>query len=159
MDSTGSIVQSESSRLLGKAASSTLREGRDPNSMETAAVAGHSAVLLLEDDEAVVTRIGQCLGQGDYRTLAVSNVEMACSLAQKRAVAVVLLNWRLLTRLGGSALVTELRRRSPHAHLPMIVISADHSELMEANHLGIDDYLPNPFQAEDLLHVVDEHCR
>jgi DNA-binding response OmpR family regulator len=158
MDSTGSIVQSDSSHLLGKSLSSTTREGRDRVSGDAAAVAGFSTVLLLEDDPEVVARIAHCLSQGDYRTLAVATVEMACALAQKRAVAVVLLNWRLLTQLGGSALVNELRRRSPHAHLPMIVISAEHSELMEATQLGIDDYLPNPFHADDLLHVVDEYC-
>lgn len=116
-------------------------------------------VLLLEDDKEVATRIAQCLARGDYRTMAVADVDMACSLAQKRSVAVVLLNWRLLGRLGGSALIDELRRRSPHNHLPMIVISAEKNELWEANQLGIDDYLPNPFHADDLLHVVDEHCR
>jgi len=161
MDSTGSIVQSGSSCLLGKPASSA-REGaagRDSFSGEITSVGGFSTVLLLEDDPDVATRITQCLSRGDYRTLAVSEVEMACALAQKRTVAVVLLNWRLLTRLGGSTLVDELRRRSPHVHLPMIVISADHSELMEANQLGIDDYLPNPFRSDDLLHVVDEYCR
>jgi DNA-binding response OmpR family regulator len=123
------------------------------------AVGAYPTVLLLEEDPEIATRIAQCLSAGDYRTLAVSQAETVCQLVQKRQVAVVLLNWRLLTRLGGSTLIAELRRRSPHSHLPMIVISADHSELMEANQLGIDDYLPNPFRADDLLHVVDEHCR
>jgi DNA-binding response OmpR family regulator len=148
MDSTGSMVQSDSSCLLGKPASAS----------ELAAV-GLPMVLLLEDNPEVAARIAQCLNRSGYRTLAVAEVDTACTLAQKRSVAVVLLNWRLLTRLGGSVLVDELRRRSPHSHLPMIVISADKSELMEANQLGIDDYLPNPFRADDLLHVVDEHCR
>lgn len=161
MDSTGSIVQSANSCLLGQAASSGNERGssRENSSGEMSAIGSYPTVLLLEDDPAVATRIAQCLSQGDYRTLAASQVETVCALVQKRQVAVVLLNWRLLTRLGGSTLIDELRRRSPHSHLPMIVISAEHSELMEANQLGIDDYLPNPFLADDLLHVVDEHCR
>ena len=161
MDSTGSIVQSAKSVLLGQATSSGSDRGqsRENSSGEVLAVGAYPTVLLLEDDPDVATRVAQCLSQGDYRTLAAAQVETACALVQKRAVAVVLLNWRLLTRLGGSRLIDELRRRSPHSHLPMIVISADHSELMEASQLGIDDYLPNPFRADDLLHVVDEHCR
>ncbi len=154
MDSMGSIVQSDGSRLFGKSVSSRSDMASDVSSSGAA-----SMVLLLEDDKEVATRIAQCLARGDYRTMAVADVDMACSLAQKRSVAVVLLNWRLLGRLGGSALIDELRRRSPHNHLPMIVISAEKSELWEANQLGIDDYLPNPFHADDLLHVVDEHCR
>lgn len=154
MDSMGSIVQSDGSRLFGKSVSSRSDMASDVSSSGAA-----SMVLLLEDDKEVATRIAQCLARGDYRTMAVADVDMACSLAQKRSVAVVLLNWRLLGRLGGSALIDELRRRSPHNHLPMIVISAEKNELWEANQLGIDDYLPNPFHADDLLHVVDEHCR
>lgn len=155
MDSTGSIVQSESSRLLGKALSSA----RESLASELAIGSTVAAVLLLEDDPEVAERIADCLKQVGYRTLAVADVDAAASLAQRRSVAVVLLNWRLLTRLGGSTVVAELRRRSPHGHLPMIVISADKRELMEANRLGIDDYVPNPFHADDLLHVVDEYCR
>jgi two-component system response regulator AdeR len=155
MDSTGSIVQSGISRLLGKALSSA-REGL---SSELAIGSTVAVVLLLEDDPEVAERIAQCLNRAGYRTLAVADVELAAALAQRRSVAMVLLNWRLLTRLGGSVLIEELRRRSPHGHLPMIVISADQSELMEANRLGIDDYVPNPFHADDLLHVVDEYCR
>lgn len=162
MDSTGSIVQSGSMFLLGKATATAGRDSvasRDGHTSEVAGVGGLSTVLLLEDNPDVASRIAQCLNRADYRTLAAAEVDVACSLVQRRSVSVVLLNWRLLTRLGGSAVVDELRRKSPHAHLPMIVISADQSELMEANQLGIDDYLPNPFHADDLLHVVDEHCR
>lgn len=160
MDSTGSIVQSANSSLLGQATSSgTERGSRDTSAGELSALGAYPTVLLLEEDPEIATRIAQCLSEGDYRTLAAAQVETVCALVQKRQVAVVLLNWRLLTRLGGSTLIDELRRRSPHSHLPMIVISADQSELMEANQLGIDDYLPNPFRADDLLHVVDEHCR
>lgn len=161
MDSTGSIVQSANSCLLGQANSSGNERGsgRENSSGEVSAVGAYPTVLLLEDDPDVSTRIAQALSEGDYRTLAASQVETVFSLVQKRQVAVVLLNWRLLTRLGGSGLIDELRRRSPHSHLPMIVISAEHSELMEASQLGIDDYVPNPFRADDLLHVVDEHCR
>jgi DNA-binding response OmpR family regulator len=118
-----------------------------------------ATVLLLEDDPELASMIAEYLGCRGYRTLAVADVELACALVQRRTVAVVLLNGRLLGRLGGSALVDELRHRSPHNHLPMIVISAEQRELREADELGIDDYLPNPFHPEDLVHLVDEYCR
>jgi DNA-binding response OmpR family regulator len=158
MDSTGSVVQAQSLRFLSK----TLSSLRDSGSADLAGVAATSVlatVLLLEDDLELAALITEYLGHRGYRTLAVADVELACALAQRRSVAVVLLNWRLLGKLGGSDLVDELRRRSPHSHLPMIVISAEQRELLEADKLGIDDYLPNPFHPDDLVHVVDEYCR
>jgi len=117
------------------------------------------AVLVLDDDPAVVDLIGRTLGEAGYRTLFATDAERARTLVQRRSVAMVLLSWRLAQRLGGEQLIAELRARSSRPRLPMIVISADHSELKAANELDITDYLPSPSLHDDLLHLVDEYCR
>ena len=119
---------------------------------------GGQIVLLIEDNPAVVAAVAQCLHGAGYQTQCAADVEDAVRKVASRAVALVLLNWGLLTRIGGHDLVAQLRNGSPRTRLPMVVISDEVSALNEASSLGIEDYLLDPFQLEDLLHVVDEYC-
>jgi DNA-binding response OmpR family regulator len=114
--------------------------------------------LLIEDNPAVVAAVAECLQGAGYQTLCAADVEDAVRKVANRAVALVLLNWGLLIRIGGSDLIGQLRQGSPRTRLPMVVISDESSALNEASSLGIEDYLLDPLQLEDLLHVVDEHC-
>jgi len=115
-------------------------------------------ILLIEDDPAVVTAVAECLQGAGYATLCSVDLLDAVEKVRSRPVALVLLNWRLLTRIGGGDLIAQLRRSSPRSRLPMVVISDNASDLNEASSLGIEDYLLDPLQLDDLLHVVDEHC-
>jgi CheY-like chemotaxis protein len=115
-------------------------------------------VLLIEDDPAVVTAVAECLHKAGYATLCAVDVQDAVDKVHSRPVALVLLNWGLLSRIGGSQLITRLRSSSPRSRLPMVVISDNATALNEASSLGIEDYLLDPLQLDDLLHVVDEHC-
>lgn len=115
-------------------------------------------ILLIEDDPAVVTAVAACLQGAGYATLCAVDVLDAVDKVHSRPVALVLLNWRLLTRIGGGELIAQLRTSSPRTRLPMVAISDNASDLNEASSLGIEDYLLDPLQLDDLLHVVDEHC-
>lgn len=115
-------------------------------------------ILLIEDDPAVVTAVADCLQAAGYATLCAVDVPDAVDKVHSRPVALVLLNWRLLTRIGGGELIAQLRSSSPRSRLPMVAISDNASDLNEASSLGIEDYLLDPLQLDDLLHVVDEHC-
>ena len=132
--------------------------GRSRGDRSTSAPEGGQIILLIEDNPAVVTAVAQCLHGAGYQTQCAADVADAVRKVKSRAVSLVLLNWGLLLRIGGSDLIGQLRDSSPRARLPMVVISDEVSALNEASSLGIEDYLLDPFQLEDLLHVVDEHC-
>jgi CheY-like chemotaxis protein len=81
----------------------------------------------------------------------------ARTLIQRRSVGVVMFSWRFIVQLGGGELLRELRQRTGSRHIPMIVFSANHAELMEATQHGVQDYIPNPLRGDDLVHVVEEY--
>ena len=56
----------------------------------------------------------------------------------------------------GSALVRKLRDAC--GHVPVVVLSANPQSLQEARAAQVSDYLPKPFDVNDLLALVDEHC-
>jgi DNA-binding response OmpR family regulator len=115
-------------------------------------------VLVVEDDPDMATLIARCLVGAGYRTAWADDGTSALALAQRHTVAMVLLDWRIKGDLGGTSLVQRLRGACPY-WLPVVVISGDSDALTEARGAGVEDYLPKPFQVEDLVHVVDEYCR
>ena len=44
------------------------------------------------------------------------------------------------------------------AAIPIVVLSADPASLHEARDAQCSDYLPKPFEVDDLMHVVDSLC-
>jgi CheY-like chemotaxis protein len=166
MDSSGSVERA--GRLgFGYGSGTTDRIDRVPTaasgsralrSERDSAAESKQVVLLIEDNPAVIATVADCLQGAGYQLLCAADVEDAVRKVASRAIALVLLNWRLLSRIGGSELIGQLRTSSMRGRLPMVVISDEVSALNEASSLGIEDYLLDPFHLDDLLHVVDEHC-
>lgn len=118
---------------------------------------GPSAVLLIEDDPAIINSVVSSLGEAGYPALIAMDGDEARALIQRRSVGVVMFSWRFIVQLGGGEILRELRQRSASRHVPMIVFSANHAELMEATQHGVQDYIPNPLRGDDLIHVVEEY--
>lgn len=150
--------RSERSDRAGRGESGAAIARREREARAESASLGEQIILLLEEDPAVVAAVAKCLHEAGYKTLCAMDVEDAVQKVASLQVALVLLNWGLLRRIGGSELIARLRLSSPRARLPMVVISDDVSALNEASSLGIEDYLLDPLKLEDLVHVVDEHC-
>lgn len=156
MDSSASLERMSQFRFATQTPSVSRRE-REGRAL-SGPPAGEQIILLLEEDPAVVAAVAQCLQEAGYKTLCAMDVEDAVQKVKSRPIALVLLNWDLLCRIGGGELVERLRLSCPRARLPMVAISDNVSALNEASSLGIEDYLLDPLQFDDLLHVVDEHC-
>jgi DNA-binding response OmpR family regulator len=116
-------------------------------------------VLVIEDDPDAGALMMHCLGEAGYRTLWARDGHAALSLAQQHTLALVLLDWHLPGDLWGTPLIRGLREACRRAPVSVIVISGDPAALSAASESGVQDYLPKPFQIEDLIHVVDEHTR
>lgn len=146
MDSPGT-----SAELGGQFLSSRLSTSREGGQT------GPSAVLLIEDDPAIINSVVSSLADAGYAALIAMDADAARKLVQRRSVGVVMFSWRFVVELGGGELLRDLRQRSALRHVPMIVFSANHAELMEASQHGVQDYIPNPLRGDDLVHVVEEY--
>ena len=113
-------------------------------------------VLVVDDDEDIADSIGDVLRGGGYDVQQVGDGHAALAAAASAKPALVLLDWRLPSEPAGSALVRKLR--DAIGHVPVVVLSADPQSLHEARAAAVSDYLPKPFDVNDLLALVDEHC-
>jgi len=114
------------------------------------------SVLLVEDDRELRTTLREALTVEGYRVLAAASLADAHALwahgAGSDGIALVLLDVGLPDGDGEALLATLRSERQAHG-MPIIVISARHSDepkirLLDA---GADDYLVKPFSLGELL--------
>ena len=112
-----------------------------------------SHVLVLEDDAAIRTVVGQAMRRAGHRvTSAQSLAELDAALAA--GLPDVLITDVVLPDGDGLERVGELSARAPS--LPVIVLSAQNtlSTAVRANEAGAFEYLPKPFDLDVLTRVV-----
>ncbi|HEY1795276.1 MAG TPA: ATP-binding protein [Stellaceae bacterium] len=114
---------------------------------------GHIPVLVVEDDSADAFAVERMLAPSRYQPIIAHTVAEAREALTLHRPAAVLLDimlegeetWRFLI---------EMRQQDITADLPVIVLSST-AEEAKAIHLGADEYLGKPIDAEQLLRVLD----
>ena len=120
---------------------------------DTTASAPVGNILVVDDDGAIRTVVGQALRRKGHRvTTAASLNELRRALATE--LPDVLITDVVLPDGDGIALVPEILRA--HPRLPVIVLSAQNtlSTAVRANEAGAFDYLPKPFDLDVLAQAV-----
>jgi two-component system KDP operon response regulator KdpE len=114
-------------------------------------------VLVVDDDVDIAESIGDVLRRAGYDVETAGDGVAALAAAERARPGLVLLDWRLPIEPAGSPLVRKLRDVCGFA-VPIVVLSADPQALAEARAAQVSDYLPKPFDVNDLVQIADEHC-
>lgn len=110
--------------------------------------------ILIIDDELLIRKIcSDVLAAEGYRTLTAEDAETGIRLASTEPIAAIVLDL-MMPRVDGITAIRELARLVPDA--PVIVISAvpGRRHIIEALKSGAYDFLPKPFQPQDLVSAV-----
>jgi DNA-binding response OmpR family regulator len=107
-------------------------------------------VLVVEDEAAVAGSIKASLERNGFRVDLASNGEQAWFLGDTEEFAAVVLDLGL-PRMDGLSVLK--RWRAAGKRMPVIILTARGTwmERVEGIDAGADDYLPKPFQMEELL--------
>ena len=112
-------------------------------------------ILIVDDEADIRAAIAGILGDEGYQTRVAHDSDSAlAALAERRPSLVVLDVWLQGSRLDGIELLDEIKARDPT--LPVVVISG-HGNIetaVAAIKRGAYDFIEKPFQAEQLLLVV-----
>jgi DNA-binding response OmpR family regulator len=113
-------------------------------------------ILLVEDDARVAESLKDGLDRAGFSVTVADNGEDACFLGDTEEFAAVVLDLGL-PRIDGLSVLK--RWRSDGRNMPVIILTARGSwiERVEGIDAGADDYLPKPFELEELvarLHAV-----
>ncbi len=107
-------------------------------------------IMLVEDDDDIATAVTEALKGAGYQVDRVADGETAWFQGDTESYSAVVLDLGL-PKLDG---LTVLKRwRAAENHVPVLILTArgEWAERVEGIDAGADDYLPKPFQVEELL--------
>ena len=109
-------------------------------------------VLVVEDEEAIMTLIRFTLEQAGFGVIAAASVEEARPLLAAELPDVALLDW-MLPGISGMQFTKQLRQDERTRELPIILLTARGEEVDKEQGLnqGADDYITKPFSPKELV--------
>ena len=109
-------------------------------------------VLIVEDEEAIVTLLDYNLRNAGYDTVVARDGEEAVDLALTTEPNAILLDWMLPLR-SGLEVCRHLRRHPETGEVPIIMLTArgEEQDKLRGLDMGADDYLTKPFSPQELL--------
>lgn len=110
------------------------------------------SVLIIEDEDAIVTMLEYNLKKEGFRVRSTDNGEDAFMLIEESKPDLILLDW-MLPAMSGIEICRVLRKKEETKHIPVIMLSAKGEEMDRIQGLdtGADDYLTKPFSPTELV--------
>ncbi len=117
-------------------------------------------VVLVEDEELIRTMVQLNLEQEGFAVTALTSAEQMLELVRRGGVCcdVILLDI-MLPGIHGDAALAELRRAGCKVPVLMLTAKQEVSARVQALNAGADDYLPKPFDVEELIARVNALLR
>lgn len=110
-------------------------------------------ILIIDDEEGVRTSLELILSEEGYEVWVAPDAEAGVELAQRHSFDVVLCDVRMPGRSGLEAL-PDLAEAQPDATLIIMSAHGDFDQALDAMRRGAYDYLPKPFQTDELLLTI-----
>lgn len=109
-------------------------------------------LLIVEDEETLVTLLRYNLEGEGYRVAVAKNGEDALLLAKEEPPDLILLDW-MLPLLSGIEVCRQLRRDNTTRHVPILMLTAkgEEGDKIRGLNTGADDYMTKPFSPTELL--------
>jgi len=110
-------------------------------------------VMIIDDHPEIRDLIAQTLSDEGYQVETYSDAETALRRIEAGQPGLVLLDL-MMPRMSGWQMINALRDRFGAAHVPVVLLSASRELPQTAERFGVD-YLPKPFNLNDLLLLVE----
>jgi DNA-binding response OmpR family regulator len=124
------------------------------------ALAGKGSVLVVDDEESVLTTVQGILAEAGFEAVATSTCSEALDRLRQQSFDVVLSDVRLVDG-DGLRVVEEARRRSPPTPAILLTGYGSLESAIGALRCGVNDYLQKPCKVEDLQRsvsrAIEEH--
>jgi DNA-binding response OmpR family regulator len=107
-------------------------------------------ILYVEDEKHLARAVGQILKKNNYSVDFAYDGEAGLDLALSCAYDIIILDI-MLPKKGGLDVLKELRKSGSDIPVIMLTAKGDTEDKISGLDSGADDYLPKPFESEELL--------
>ncbi|MEO3427776.1 phosphate regulon transcriptional regulator PhoB [Pelagibius sp. CAU 1746] len=117
-------------------------------------------VLIVEDQEALVTMLRYNLESAGFRINTAGDGEEALVAAAEEVPDLILLDW-MLPLMSGIEVCRQLRSKSETKRVPIIMLTArgEESDKLRGLDSGCDDYITKPFSPAEMIARVNAVLR
>lgn len=109
-------------------------------------------ILLVEDEDALVTLVTYNLEAAGYEALSAKTSDDAMFILKEHAPDLVVLDW-MLPGTSGIEICRQIRAHPPTRALPVIMLTArgEEADRLRGLATGADDYMVKPFSVAELM--------
>ena len=125
---------------------------------QTVAAAAEQSILVVDDERLVVWSLQQELEEAGYRVFTAGNGTEALRIAKEQEPDVVLLDI-MLPDINGIEVLKEIRVLGLSPVVLMLTALSDLAHAVESVREGAFDYIPKPFELEDVKHRINRAIR
>ena len=111
------------------------------------------AVLVIDDERLVRDLCSETLSSAGFRVLTAKDAQEGLRLVKGEPIGVILLDG-MMPQMSGIEALRLLGEVAPEAPVIMITAYSTQSRVIDSLRSGAYDFLPKPFEAQDLLHSV-----
>jgi CheY-like chemotaxis protein len=112
-------------------------------------------VLIVDDEYFLAEMIKMRLELAGFEILLAENGQEALDLLAKQSVDVILMDV-MMPVMDGWETTKKIKLDEKLKKIPVVFLTAraSHEDHLKADHVGGDDYIPKPFETEDLIAKV-----
>jgi CheY-like chemotaxis protein len=116
-----------------------------------------NAILVIDDDLAILDMIAELLGYEGYQVVTCSSGSDALLRAKNQAPTLILLDL-MMPEMSGWQVIAALRSTPQTRSIPVVLLSARRDLPTTAKELGIEHFLEKPFDLDELLQLVRQYA-
>lgn len=115
-------------------------------------------ILVVDDDDGILDAISLILEDAEYKVMTLSNGNDTLKKTKIFEPDIILLDV-LLSGSDGREICRSLKDNLATKQIPIIMISAHPTAKIGIKQYGADNFLAKPFEAVDLLQVIEKHLK
>jgi CheY-like chemotaxis protein len=113
-------------------------------------------VLVVEDDIDILSSLVECIREEGYDVSSAANGHQALAMLEAEPADLIFLDL-MMPVMDGWKFLEELNQRFQGKRPPVVLLSAVHPLADEARKLGVERYLPKPFDLTDVARIAREY--
>jgi DNA-binding response OmpR family regulator len=114
-------------------------------------------VLLVDDDEEILSAMRAVVERAGYRVVTGGDGNMGLAVAERESPDLVVVDM-MMPKKSGFLVLEKLKALPGGPKVIMITGNEGQRHRAYAEHLGVDDYIPKPFELERLVESIKKLC-